>query len=55
MNSPVNICVVFAIISGDFVDDAPWMLRGRRIVEIDQRKSVHVLIQDGEVFPVLVG
>jgi len=55
MNSSVHICVVFPVIPGDFVDYAPRMLRGRRIVEIDQRKSVHVLIQDWEVVPVLVG
>ena len=55
MNTPVHIRVVFPVISRNFVDYAGRMLRGRRIVQVDGRKPVDLLIQDREVASVLAG
>jgi hypothetical protein len=51
----MNIRMVFPVVAGYFVDYADWTLGGRRVVQVDERKTVHLLLQNGKVVPVLVG
>ncbi len=55
VNSAVNVSMIFAVIPGDLVDHAGRMLRGGRVVQVDQRETIDLLIQDGKVSPVPLG
>jgi hypothetical protein len=49
MNTPVNVGVILLVILTDGIDDNLRMLARCCIVQIDQRMSIHLLVQDREV------
>jgi hypothetical protein len=48
----MHICMILPVISGDLVNDAVRMLRRRSIVQVNQRETVYLLVEDGEVGPI---
>jgi hypothetical protein len=51
VRGPVDVRVVGAVERVQRVDDLPRLLRRVRVVEVDERLPVHLLVQDGEVGP----
>ena len=49
VHAAVDVGVVLRVEARDRVDDRLRLLRGRRVVEIDERLAVHLLLQDREV------
>ena len=49
MHAAMNIGVVALVVAGDRVDHRLRLLRGRGVVQIDQRLAVHLLPQDREI------
>src|SRR2546427_6173447 len=54
MNAAMNIGVVRLVVPGDGIDHSTRLLRGRGIVQIDQRLAVHLLVQDRKIRPDLL-
>ena len=54
MHAAMDIGVVFGVAAHHRVDDGLRLLRGRRVVEIDERLAVYFLAQDREVAPHLL-
>ena len=54
MNAAMNIGVVRLVVPGDGIDHSTRLLRGRGIVQIDQRLAVHLLEQDRKIRPDLL-
>jgi hypothetical protein len=52
VDSTMDICVVVKITLRDLFDDRQRFLRGGSIVEIDQRTTVDLTVQDGEIFAI---
>ncbi len=47
----MNVRIVAAVEDGSRVDDALRLLRGRGVVEPDERLAVHLLVQRREILP----
>ena len=47
----MNIRVVALVVIPQRFDDGARLLSRRRVIEINQRMAVHILIEDREVFP----
>ena len=45
----MNVGVICAVVIGQRLNDLAGFLRGRGVVEIDQRLAAHFLFQHGEV------
>src|SRR5581483_6281658 len=51
VDGTMDVGVVVLVVVHQRVDDLSRLLRGRRIVQIDQRPAVHLARKDGEVAP----
>ena len=47
----MDVGIVGRVMSRDFLDNAPRNLRRRGVVQIDQRLSVKLLVENGEILP----
>jgi hypothetical protein len=54
MNATVNVGMILTIIPGDLVDNTPWMLSGRGVIQIDKRKSIDGLVEDRKIRAILL-
>src|SRR5438270_10400289 len=50
----MDVGIVAAIVIFDRVNHGQWLLRGGRVVQINQRLPVHHLMQDGKVLAYLL-
>ena len=51
MDASMDIGIVSRVMSRDFLDNAPRNLRRRGVIQIDQRLSVKLLAENGEILP----
>src|SRR5262249_15779430 len=49
MNAAMDVRVIMLVIIAKRVEDNSWFLSGGRIIEINERTTVDLLIKDGEV------
>src|SRR4051812_30952527 len=45
----MNVCVVVFVVLPERVDNRPRLLRRRRVIQIDERMSVDLLVEDREI------
>jgi len=49
VNTPVDVAVLLFIISNQCLDNLQWFLGGGSIVEVNQRFTMHLLLQDRKI------
>ena len=49
VNAPVDVGVILRVIVQQGVDDRLRLLAGRRVIKINQRLAMHLLLEDGKV------
>src|SRR5207245_2186390 len=54
MDAAVNVGVDLRVVAGEGLDHRLRLLRGRGVVEIDERLAVHLLAEDGKIAPHLL-
>ena len=55
VHAPVDVGVRLRVVPGQGIEHGPGFLSGRRVVEIDERLSAHIPLQDREVQPDALG
>ena len=54
MDAAMDVGVVVLVVMNERVDHRSWFLRGRRVVEIDQRLAMDLLVEDGKILAQLL-